>query len=236
MKNSLTNISLFTMLAPFVLAASGASAEVCTRYQGQQVCTSSAESLARVTGTSVYQAQLAEAKYKQEQAAAKAKADAEAAKRQAAYEQAQRTAAAIAAQNARDAAALKAVQERQRDQIAIQQLAAKNEAARAAADRAAAELAVKQRAAQEQQAAREALANKVANQVTSSGASCNGYWQSGRCVNNGQVAYSGGSPVNVMNQPGSTWAGAGKRQVCTLVYTYRAGRVVGSPQSVCTFQ
>jgi hypothetical protein len=55
-------------------------------------------------------------------------------------------------------------------------------------------------------------------------------------VPNGLVAFNGGSPVNVMNQPIARNAGGGKKQVCTLVYTYRAGRVVGSPQSVCTFQ
>jgi phage N-6-adenine-methyltransferase len=163
-----------------------------------------------------------------------AKANAEAAQRQASYEAAQRTAAALAAETAKQAAAVKAAQQKQNDQIALQQLAAKTAAQQTAAAKAAADLAAKQQAAQQAVADRAKLANQVASQVTSSGASCNGYWQGGRCVNNGQVAYSGGSPVNVMNQPTSTWAGAGKRQTCTLVYTYRAGRVVGSPQSVCT--
>lgn len=79
-------------------------------------------------------------------------------------------------------------------------------------------------------------AQAVQRQATASGASCQGYWQNGRCVLNGLVAFSGGNPVNVMNQSPARNAGSGKKQVCTLVYTYRAGRVVGSPQSVCTFQ
>ena len=220
--------------ALLVLAVNNASAAVCTRYQGQEICTNSAQSLARVTGTTLSQAQAAEAKYKADQAAAKAKAEAEAAQRAAAYAAAQRTAAALEAQKAKDAAALAAAQQKQRDQIALQELAAKTQAQKTAAAKAAAELQAKQLEAQRQLAARQALQTQVASQVTSSGASCNGYWQNGRCVNNGQVAYSGGSPVNVMNQPTSTWAGAGKRQTCTLVYTYRAGKVVGSPQSVCT--
>jgi colicin import membrane protein len=224
----------FIVGAALVLAASTASAQVCTIHKGQQICTSNAASLARVTGISQSQAQAAQISYNAQQAAAKAKADAEAAKRQASYEAAQRTAASLAAETAKQAAALKAAQQKQNDQIALQQLAAKTAAQKTAADKAAADLAAKQQAAQQAVADRAKLANQVASQVTSSGASCNGYWQGGRCVNNGQVAYSGGSPVNVMNQPTSTWAGAGKRQTCTLVYTYKAGRVVGSPRSVCT--
>lgn len=81
-----------------------------------------------------------------------------------------------------------------------------------------------------------ALAAQVAKQTTASGASCAGYWQSGRCVPNGLVAFNGGSPVNVMNQPKPVNAGGGKKQVCTLVYKYVGGRVVGNAQSVCTFQ
>ncbi len=228
------NFIVVASIATFVFFSNTAIAAVCTMKQGQQICVSNASSLARVTGTSLSQAQQAEAKYKAEQAAAKAKADAEAAKRQAAYAAAQRTAAALAAENARQAAALQAAQQKQRDQIALQELAAKTAAQKTAAAKAAAELQAKQLAAQQQADQRAKLANQVASQVTASGASCNGYWQNGRCVNNGQVAYSGGSPVNVMNQPSSSWAGAGKRQTCTLVYTYRGGRVVGSPKSVCT--
>lgn len=234
MKNALSKNRNFIFAAALVLAASTASAQVCTRYQGQQICTKDASSLARVTGTSPNQAQAAQTQYNAQQAAAKAKADADAAQRAAAHAAAQRTAAALAAETAKQAAAQKAAQQKQQDQIALQQLAAKNAAEKTAGAKAAAELEAKQRAAQQAIADRAKLANQVASQVTSSGASCNGYWQGGRCVNNGQVAYSGGSPVNVMNQPTSTWAGAGKRQTCTLVYTYRAGRVVGSPQSVCT--
>lgn len=218
----------------FALVTSSASAAVCTMYKGQQICTSDAASLARVTGTSLSQAQAAQAQYNAQQAAAKAKADAEAAKRAASFAAAQRTAAALAAETAKQAAALKAAQQKQQDQIALQQLAAKTAAQQTAAAKAAADLQASQLAAKNALAERQKLAAQVASQVTSSGASCNGYWQNGRCVNNGQVAYSGGSPVNVMNQPKSTFAGAGKRQTCTLVYTYRAGRVVGSPQSVCT--
>ena len=79
-------------------------------------------------------------------------------------------------------------------------------------------------------------AQAVSQQLNASGASCAGYWQSGRCVPNGLVAFNGGSPVNVMNQPKPVNAGAGKKQVCTLVYKYVGGRVVGSAQSVWTFQ
>lgn len=226
---------LVATAAYLALAASTASAQVCTIHKGQQICTSDAASLARVTGISQSQAQAAQISYNNQRAAAQAKADAEAAKRQASYEAAQRTAAALAADTAKQAAAVKAAQQKQNDQIALQQLAAKTAAEKTAAAKAAADLAAKQQAAQQAAADRAKLANQVASQVTSSGASCNGYWQSGRCVLNGQVAFSGGSPVNVNNQPPSTWAGAGKRQTCTLVYTYRAGRVVGGPQSVCTF-
>jgi len=89
--------------------------------------------------------------------------------------------------------------------------------------------------AQQASAARQTLTNQVTQQTQQSGSACNGYWQGGRCVPNGNVAYSGGSPVNRMNPPQSVNAGGGQRQTCTLVYTYRAGKVVGSPQSVCTF-
>ena len=229
------NSKIIIALAMFAgLQASSASATVCTMHQGQQICTSDAASLARVTGTSSSQAQAAQTQYNSQLAAAQAKANAEAAQRQASYEAAQRTAAALQAETAKQAAALKAAQQKQQDQMALQQLAANSEAQKTAAAKAAATLAANQLAAQQAAADRAKLANQVASQVTSSGASCNGYWQDGRCVNNGQVAYSGGSPVNVMNQPTSTFAGAGKRQTCTLVYTYRAGKVVGSPQSVCT--
>jgi len=221
-------------LASFCLAVSSAGATVCQMYQGQQICTSSAASMASVTGSSLSQAQAAQKQYNAQQAAAKALADAEAAQRQASYEAAQRTAAALAAQNAKQADDLKAAQQKQNDQMALQQLAAKTPAEKTAAAKAAADLAAKQQAAQLAVADRAKLANQVASQVTSSGASCNGYWQGGRCVNNGPVAYSGGSPVNVMNQPTSTWAGPGKRQTCTLVYNHVGGRAVGNPQSVCT--
>lgn len=79
-------------------------------------------------------------------------------------------------------------------------------------------------------------AQAVSQQNNASGASCAGYWQSGRCVPNGLVAFNGGSPVNVMNKPTPVNAGGGKKQVCTLVYKYVGGRVVGNSQTVCTFQ
>jgi hypothetical protein len=217
-----------------VFAASTASAASCTRYQGQEICTSSDASLARVTGTSLTQAQSAAAKYRAEQAAAKAKADREAAARAASYAAAQRQAALIAQQNKEREAALKAAQQKERDRIAMQELAAKTAAQKAAAQKAAAEAQARQLAAQAQLNYRTNLNNQVATQLTQSGAACSGYWQSGRCVSNGYVAYNGGSPVNVMNQPTSTWAGAGKRQTCTLVYKYVGGRVVGNAQTVCT--
>jgi hypothetical protein len=294
MKN-LTSASFLIVASTYLtLFTSSANAYVCTRYQGQEVCTKDTTSLASVTGTSLSQAQAAGAQYKAQQAAAKAKAEADAAQRAAAMAAAQRAAAALEAQKAKEAAALKAAQQKQRDQLAIKapqpvviktpqpialpavcsvrtpcgpvqdaakaaaakaaaELAAKQEAQRVAAAKAAAELAAKQEAqrvaaakaaaelqakqleAQRQLAARQALQTQVAKQVTSSGSTCNGYWQNGRCVLNGQVAFNGGSPVNVMNQPQSKWSGGGVRQTCTLVYTYKAGRVVGSPQSVCTF-
>lgn len=248
-----------------LLAASSASAAVCTIQKGQQICASSAASLARVTGMSNSQAQVAQNNYNAQVAAANAKAAAEAAKRAADYAAAQKAAAALEAQKAKEAAALKAAQQKQKDQLAIgappkpsilpavcsprtpcgpfaikdnskaAAEAAKLEAQRAAAAKAAAELQAKQLEAQRQLAERQKLQTQVAKQVTSSGSTCNGYMQSGRCVLNGQVAFNGGSPVNVMNQPKSTWSSGGTRQTCTLVYTYKAGRVVGSPQSVCTF-
>lgn len=224
----------FIVGVALVLAASTASAQVCTIHKGQQICTSNAASLARATGISQSQAQAAQISYNAQQAAAKAKADAEAAKRLASYQAAQKTAAALAAQTAKQAADLKAAQKKQQDDIYLQNLVAKTEAQKTAAAKAAANLQAQQLAAKQALAEREKIAAKVASQVTSSGSSCNGYWQSGRCVLNGNVAFSGGSPVNVMNQPTSTWAGAGKRQTCTLVYKYVGGRVVGNPQSVCT--
>ena len=81
-----------------------------------------------------------------------------------------------------------------------------------------------------------AMAAQVAKQATSSGASCAGYWQGGRCVLNGLVATVNGSPVNVMNQPTPAWSGGVKKQVCTVVYKYQDGRVIGNAGGVCTFQ
>jgi hypothetical protein len=217
-----------------VFAASTASAASCTTVRGQQICASSPAALARVTGTSVSQAQAAANQFNAQQAAAKAQAQREADARAASYAAAQRQAALIAQQNKEREAALKAAQQKERDRIAMQELAAKTAAQKAAAAKAAAEAQARQLAAQAQLNYRTNLNNQVATQLTQSGAACSGYWQSGRCVSNGYVAYNGGSPVNVMNQPSSTWAGAGKRQTCTLVYKYVGGRVVGSPQSVCT--
>jgi hypothetical protein len=84
-------------------------------------------------------------------------------------------------------------------------------------------------------ASQAAMAAQVAKQSTASGASCAGYWQGGRCVLNGLVATVNGSPVNVMNQPQPAWSGGVKKQVCTLVYKYKNGRVVGNASSVCKF-
>jgi hypothetical protein len=82
--------------------------------------------------------------------------------------------------------------------------------------------------------ARSTPAQAVAVQSASSGSSCAGYWQGGRCVPNGYVAFNGGSPVNTMNQSKPVNVGGGVKQTCTLVYKYVGGRVVGNAQSVCT--
>jgi membrane protein involved in colicin uptake len=240
-----------------------AFATVCGMYQGQQICTNSAQQWSQVTGHSAAEANAVQNQYNQQQAAAAAKAAQEAAAREAAYLQAQKIAAGIHAQNAQEQAALLAAQQRQRDQNALQQLAAQKAAQdaaakaasskaseAAAAQAAAAKALAAQQAAQQaaqalaaQQAAAQAalnyrttLNNQFANQLTQSGAACNGYMQGGRCVPNNLVATNGGSPVNIMNPPESTWAGAGKRQTCTLVYKYVGGRVVGNAQTVCTIQ
>ncbi|MBT8535530.1 hypothetical protein G6725_05875 [Polynucleobacter paneuropaeus] len=240
-----------------------AFATVCGMYQGQQICTNSTQQWSQVTGNSAAQANAVQNQYNQQQVAAAAKAAQEAAAREAAYLQAQKLAAGIHAQNSQQQASLLASQQQQRDQIALQQLAAQKAAQQAAAQAASAKaaevaaaqasaakaLAAQQAAAQAaqalaaQQAAAQAalnyrtsLSNQFANQLTQSGSACNGTMQGGRCVPNNLVAYNGGSPVNIMNPPESTWAGAGKRQTCTLVYKYVGGRVVGSPQTVCTIQ
>jgi hypothetical protein len=80
------------------------------------------------------------------------------------------------------------------------------------------------------------LQQQVDKQVKQPAPTCNGYFQSGVCVNNGNVAYRGGSPVSSLNKPTSTWAGAGKTQTCSLVYKYVGGRVVGNAQTVCKIQ
>jgi len=247
----------------FFASATGfsANAQVCAMYQGQQICTSSTASLVRVTGMTSQQATAVTNAYNALQAAAKAKEAQAAAARQAQYEAAQRQAAANKAQQEKDKAAQLAAQARQRDQLALQQMAAQleaqkratavlskpnnaqllaQEAARVqannlAAQKAASQLAAQLLAAQPSLQARSNLQNQVSSQMGQSGATCNGYWQSGRCINNGLVAYNNGSPVNAMNQPQSTLSSGGKRQTCTLLYTYQAGKVVGNPKSVCTF-
>jgi hypothetical protein len=221
-------------MAFFTILTTNASASVCTTIHGLVMCADDAASLSRVTGIEQTQALELEAQNNNTQKYLKAKSDAEAAKR-AARSAAQHAASGYATEAVKQAAAVKTAKQNQNDSIATQQLSAKTPALKTAAEKAAADLYASRLAALQTLSERQQLAAQVASQAISSGASCVGYWFDGRCVLNGQVAFSDGHPVNVMNQPTSSWSDGRKRQTCTLVYTYRNGVVVGSANSVCTF-
>jgi hypothetical protein len=146
-----------------VFAASTASAASCTTVRGQQICASSPAALARVTGTSVSQAQAAANQFNAQQAAAKAQAQREADARAASYAAAQRQAALIAQQNKEREAALKAAQQKERDRIAMQELAAKTAAQKAAADAQLAREKLQMEAAVKDREQQNALAVQASN-------------------------------------------------------------------------
>ena len=91
-------------------AMNSAYSEVCGRYQGQQICTNSAQQWSQVTGQSMAQSNLVQTQYNKDQAVAKARAEQEAAARAASYAAAQHSAAVIHTQNAQNQAALAAAQ------------------------------------------------------------------------------------------------------------------------------